>query len=101
MAQRIQLSEAISELREELRAAVEKGKHQDIVFTATNVELELSVTFGIEAKVGGGFKLLTFLDLSAETKASDQQAHKVKLQFTVSDRQGKPIEVQDDEKPKK
>ncbi len=97
----IPLSDAIQQLRDELRGAIIEGRGKDIVFTPKSVELELSVTFGTEAKVGGGFKLLTFLDLSAEGKASVSHAHKVKLQLEVSDEHGNPIKVRDTDKPTK
>ncbi len=96
----IRLSDAIEQLRDELREAIAKGRGKDIMFTPKSVELELSVTFGVEEKVGGGFKLLTFLDLSAEAKSSDSQSHKVKLQLEVSGEEGEPIKVRDSDKPK-
>jgi NTP-dependent ternary system trypsin peptidase co-occuring protein len=62
----IPLSEAIQQLRDELREAIVEGADKDIVFTPNSVDIDLSVRFRAEAKVGGGFKLLAFLDLSSE-----------------------------------
>ena len=75
----VTLVQAIQQLREDLRQAVIEGRDQDIVFTPRGVELELSVTFDTEAKADGGFKLVTFVNLSAGTKVSDSTQHKIKL----------------------
>ncbi len=91
----IPLSDAIAQLRDELRKAVaDAGRtEQNIIFTPKEIELELGVTFEAEAKTGGGFKLLALVDLSAEAKASRSSAHTVKLKLDVTDRAGKPIKV--------
>jgi hypothetical protein len=92
----VPLAEAIEQLRDELRRAVVEGKDKDILFVPKLVELELVVTFGAEAKTGGGFKLLAMLDLSAEIKATRSNQHKLKLQFEVTDAHGNPILVRSD-----
>jgi hypothetical protein len=96
----IPLADAIQQLRDELREAIVEGKEKDIVFTPDNVELELSITFGMEAKASGGFKLLAFLDLSAEAKASRESQHKIKISLSVADKEGKPIKVRSESVPK-
>lgn len=96
----IPISDAIQQLRDELREAILEGKDRDIVFTPNGIELELGVSFSAEAKAGGGFKLLAFLDLSAEAKASRESQHKIKLSLTVADKDGKPIKVRSDAVPK-
>jgi len=96
----VTLADAIKQLRDELREAILEGKDEDIVFTPNGVELELGVTFGIEAKASGGFKLLAFLDLSAEGKASRESQHKLKLSLSVADKDGRPIKVRSDKVPK-
>jgi hypothetical protein len=96
----VTLADAIKQLRDELREAILEGKDEDIVFTPNGVELELGVTFGIEAKASGGFKLLAFLDLSAEGKASRESQHKMKLSLSVADKDGRPIKVRSDKVPK-
>jgi hypothetical protein len=96
----VPLSDAIQQLRDELREAILEGQGQDIVFTPNGVDLELGITFGTEAKVGGGFKLLAFLDLSAEAKGSRESQHKIKLSLSVADKNGRPIKVRSDAVPK-
>lgn len=95
----IPLSEAIQQLREELRQAVLDGKDQDIVFTPDKIELELAVRFNVEAKANGGFKLLALLDVSAEGKASRERQHAIKLSLSVADRDGKPLKVKSKSAP--
>lgn len=89
----IPLSEAIQQLRDELREAVIEGEDQDIVFTPNSIDIELSVNFSLEAKAGGGFKLLAFLDLSGEAKTGRESEHKIKISLAVADKTGKPIKV--------
>jgi hypothetical protein len=97
--EKLPLSEAIAQLRESLRYAVLEGKDKDIVFAPKEIELELGITFGTEAKVGGGVKLLAFLDLSAEAKTSDSHQHKIKLKLEVTDKAGKPLKVRSSKLP--
>jgi len=89
----ISLSEAIRQLREELRKAVLDGMDEDILFTPNAIEIELSVSFSAEAKAGAGVKMMTFIDLSAEAKTAQQSQHKIKLSLSVTDKNGKPIKV--------
>lgn len=96
----IPLAEAIQQLRDELREAILEGKDKDIVFTPNGIDIELAVTFSAEAKAGGGFKLLAFLDLSAEAKAGRESLHKIKLSLSVADKNGQPIKVRSDGVPK-
>jgi hypothetical protein len=95
----IPISEAIQQLRSDLRDAVLEGKNQDIVFTPNGVEIELGVTFATEAKAGGGFKLFALLDLSTEGKIGRESQHKIKLSLAVSDRNGNPLKVRSDTLP--
>ena len=87
----IPLSEAISQLRDELRKAVLERKGEDIIFVPKQIELELGVTLETEAKAGGGFKFV--VDLSAEAKASRSSAHKVKLILDVTNDKLEPIKI--------
>lgn len=95
----IMLADAITQLRDELRQAILEGKDQDIVFTPRGIELELAITFGTEVKAGGGLKLLTFLNLSTEAKASDSSQHKIKLTLDVADQDGNQLKVRSSEQP--
>ena len=90
---RILLSDAIAQLRDELRKAVVEGADQDIVFVPSEIELELGITLEAEAKGSGGFKLLAFVDLSAEARTSRSSAHTVTLKLQAFDRNMKPIMV--------
>jgi hypothetical protein len=96
----IPLADAIQQLRDELREAVLEGKDKDIVFTPNGIDLELAITFTAEAKVGGGFKLFAFLDLSAEAKTDRERLHKIKLSLSVADKTGQPLKVRSDTIPK-
>ena len=96
----IPLSDAIQQLRDELREAILEGKDKDIVFTPNGIDIELAVSFGAEAKVGGGFKLLAFLDLSTEAKLDRESQHKIKLSLSVADKNGQPIKVRSESVPK-
>jgi hypothetical protein len=96
----IPISEAIQQLRSDLREAILEGKDQDIVFTPNGIEIELGVNFATEAKAGGGFKLFAVLDLSAEGKVSRESQHKVKLSLSVADRSGNPLKVRSDAIPR-
>lgn len=95
----VPLADAIEQLRDELRAAILEGEDKDIVFTPNSIELELSINFTAEAKVGGGFKLLAFLDLSTEAKMQRENQHKIRLSLTVADKDGKPIKVRSTKVP--
>jgi Trypsin-co-occurring domain 2 len=95
----IPLSDAIQQLRDELRKAILEGNDQDIIFTPNGIDIERGVSFSAEAKAGGGFKLLAFLDLSAEAKASRESQHKIKLSLAVADKNGQPLKVRSDAVP--
>jgi|SRR5271154_6658266 len=90
------LSEAIKQLRDELREAIIEGVNEDIVFTPNSVDIELSVSFRAEAKVDGGFKLLAFLDISGEGSAGRESQHKINISLAVADRNGQPVKVRSD-----
>src|SRR4051794_33247048 len=89
----VTIAEAIDQLREQLRQAVLEGADKDIVFTPEKVDIELGVDFKMEAKAGGGFKLMALLSLSAEGKISRGNQHKIKLALKVTDSEGKPLKV--------
>jgi hypothetical protein len=92
----IPLSDAIQQLRDELREAILEGRDQDIVFTPNSVDIELGVSFSAEAKASGGFKLLAFLDVSGGATAGRKSQHKIKLSLSVADKNGQPIKVRSD-----
>jgi len=96
----IPLSDAIQQLRDELRQAILEGKDQDILFTPNSIDIVLGVSFSAEAKASGGFKLLTFLDVSGEATAGRKSQHKIKLSLSVADKDGQPIKVRSEAVPK-
>jgi Trypsin-co-occurring domain 2 len=97
----IPLSDAIQQLRDELRDAILEGKGQEIVFTPNEIDIELGISFRAEAKAGGGFKLFAFLDLSAEASTSRENQHKIKLSLSVADKNGQAIKVRSESVPRR
>ena len=95
----IKLTEAIKQIRDDLRQAVVEAQGQDILFTPSAIEVELTVSFETEAKADGGVKLLTFLDLSGEGKVSRTNQHKIKLTLEVADKHGQPLKVSSNRLP--
>jgi hypothetical protein len=57
------------------------------------VEVEFGITFSLEAEAGGGFKLLSLIDLSSKGKVGDQTTHKVKLVLEPVGPDGKPTPI--------
>ncbi len=96
----IPIADAIQQLRDQLREAILEGRDKDIVFTPNGIDVELSVAFKAEATAKGGFKLLAFLDLSAEAQASRESLHKIKLSLGVADKNGEPLKMRSDAIPK-
>jgi hypothetical protein len=97
----VSIAEAIEQLRNELREAVLERRDDDIVFAPTEIEVDLSVAWEGEAKAGGGFKVLTFVNLSAEAKAVRSTEHRVKLKLQVTDADGEPLKVASRERTKR
>jgi hypothetical protein len=96
----IPITTAIEQLRDQLREAILEGKDKDVVFTPQGIDIELSVAFKAEVAAKGGLKLLAFLDLSAETKASRESLHKIKLSLSVADKNGQTLKLRSDDIPK-
>jgi hypothetical protein len=96
----IPIAMAIEQLRDQLREAILEGRDKDVVFTPNGIEVELSLGFKTEATAKGGFKLLAFVDVSAEAKASRESLHKIKLSLSVADKNGQPVRIRSDAIPK-
>jgi hypothetical protein len=92
----ITLSEAIRAIRAELIESAATSQGECIRFVPNTVEIELTVTFSREAEAGGGFKLLSLVDLSGKTKLSDSNIHKVKLMLEPVRADGSPTLVNDE-----
>ena len=96
----IRLSDAIENLREELKLAHEKGKSQDLQFCVESVEIELEVV--AEDEVGASGKINWWvLSGAVDSKMKDASKHKLKLTLQVVDASGKPLRVsqRQDERP--
>ena len=96
----VPLAKALEQLRDELRKAILDSQDKEIVFTPTEIELELGITFSAETKAGAGFKILTLLDVSGEGKASRESQHKIRLSLAVADKFGDPIKVRSTKIPR-
>lgn len=79
MIEKISLAEFIEQVKQELRAAQHAGTEP--MFNLDEVNLEVS--FGVDAAASVKGKLAFFVDLSGEAKAS--QLHKVSLKLTPLD----------------
>jgi len=90
------ISRKARELRAQLVQASTEGEGAAIRFVPKSVEVELDITFKVEAEAGGGFKLLSLLDLSGKARSADENSHKVKLTLEPVGRGGKPGQGPDD-----
>jgi hypothetical protein len=100
MEARITLAQAIRELRAQLVEAAEDGEGTSLRFLPKAVDIELGITFTAEAEAGGGFKLLSLVDLSVKGNTGNESTHKVKLTLEPVGRDGKPILVRDSQREK-
>jgi hypothetical protein len=83
MQARVGVAEAIRHLRAELAAAQAEGSGKQLRFGLDRIELELSIDFTKAAEAGGGFKLFSFVDISAKGRAEEKSGHRLKLTMTV------------------
>ena len=88
----IKLSDAIENLREELKLAQEKGKNQNLQFDLQSIELELEVIAEDESKVSGKINWYIFGG-GVDSKEKDASKHKLKLTLKAVDAKGQPIRV--------
>lgn len=95
----IPLADAIRQIRDDLWEAMLEGKDQDIIFTPQEVELELTITMRMGEVAGGGFKPLTFLDLSTEATTAKNTEHKIKLKLNVPDKEDNQVKMRSDQIP--
>jgi len=74
----IRVSDAIENLREELKLAQEKGKNQDLQFNVVSIEVELEVI--AEEEIGASGKVNWWIFGGAvDTKGKEASKHKLKL----------------------
>ena len=90
----IKLSDAIENLREELKAAQEKGKDQELKFDIQTIDLELEVVAEGESGASGKINWYIFGG-SVDSKVKDASKHKVKLTLTATGPNGQPYRVSD------
>lgn len=88
----IKLSDAIENLREELRLAQKKGKNQSLQFDLQSIELELEVIAEGESGVSGKVNWYIFGG-GVDSKVKDASKHKLKLILKAVDASGQPIQV--------
>jgi hypothetical protein len=93
MADQIRLSDAIENLREELKLAQEIGKTDQLKFNITSIDLELEVTAEHEKNVEGKAtgKVRWFVELAGSVGAKNKDVSKHKLKLTLQ-----AIELKDD-----
>jgi hypothetical protein len=88
----IRLSDAIENLREELKLSQQKGQGKDFQFSVGSIEVELEVV--AEEQVGGSGKINWWVfGGGADFKTKDSIKHKLKLTLQVVDKDGLPIKV--------
>jgi hypothetical protein len=95
MTARITLSEAIRELRLQLIQAASEAEGTPIRFAPKSIDVELGITFDVEAEASGGFKVFSLIDLSGKAKTGTESTHRVKLTLEPIGRDGKPVLVRD------
>jgi hypothetical protein len=100
MEARVTLAQAIRELRSQLEEAATEGEGTAIRFVPNSVEVELGITFSVEAEASGGFKVLSLINLSGKAKTGDESTHNVKLMLAPIRADGKPVLIRDSEREK-
>ena len=88
----IRLSEAIENLREELKLAQEKGENQQLQFSVESIEIELEVIAETEIDTSGKVNWW-ILGGGLETKAKGASKHKLRLSLKTVDTSGRPLKV--------
>jgi hypothetical protein len=101
MEAQVTIAQAIRELRAQLAEAAMEGKGTAISFVPRTVEVELGITFNVEAEVGGSFKLLSLVTLSGKARMADESIHKVKLTLEPVSRDGEPVVIRDSSRERK
>ena len=95
MEARVTIAQAIRELRAQLVESATEGEGTAIRFVPKSVEVELGISFDVEAEAGGGFKLFSLIDLSGKAKTGNESTHRVKLTLEPISPGGKPVLVGD------
>lgn len=88
----IKLSDAIENLRSELKYAREKGKNQDLQFDLQSIEIELEVIAEDELSTSGKVNWYIFGG-GIDSREKNASKHKLKLTLKVVDEHGQPLRV--------
>lgn len=88
----IKLSDAIENLREELKLAQERGNGQSMQFDLQSIEIELEVIAEDESGASGKINWYIFKG-GVDSKFKDSSKHKLKLALKAVDATGNPIRV--------
>ena len=88
------LADAIGQVRAELERAVKEGEKSPVAFRAGPVELEFEVAFTRTGGVSGGFQL-SVLSFGAKRDKSQTATHRVKVELTPADREGRDMLIGD------
>jgi len=82
---RIELSEAIRALRQELITIKNEGSKKEITFSVKNVEVELETVIEKEVDGQGGFKIkFCVVDVNAEASGKYKAATKQKIKLSLN-----------------
>ncbi|MEU3920093.1 trypco2 family protein [Streptomyces sp. NPDC029004] len=80
LSPRIDLTQAVQAVRDQLMAATELGRHEPLRFEVGEIHMEFTVELRYDAHVQGGVKAWVF---SAEADAGGEKAHTHKVSFTL------------------
>jgi hypothetical protein len=92
MANRVELSQVLRDLRAELQQAADEGKDEELRFLLTDIEVELSFSVGVTDSGGVGVKFWV-LSGEAKTSASSQSAHRIRLSIKPESPTGDPLKL--------
>lgn len=88
------LADAINQVRAELEQAIMSGQGSPVAFRAGPVELEFEVAFTRTGGINGGFQL-SVLSLGAKHEKSAGTTHRIKVELTPADRDGRDMLIGD------
>jgi hypothetical protein len=88
------LADAIGQVRAELEQAIKDGEKSPVAFRAGPVEMEFEVAFTRTGGVSGCFQL-SVLSFGAKRDKSSAATHRVKVELTPADREGRDVLIGD------
>jgi hypothetical protein len=87
----ISFSEAIQELRSELKNALEAGEGHEIRFKPGPIELEMTIALQREGAGKGSIKIWV-AELGGEAKMQSSSTHRIKISLQAIGQDGLPLE---------